>query len=560
MARSQPITWRNVSVDNGASAAAFGNSAANFGRTALQGFDILNTQLQDRINREDTLLTNEAISAALSGGPKISDNRRVDAITLQQAVESDELGNRQERALDDSLLTSAVDRRLNTARAGVEEKELANFDARFALDQKIADAEIAYKRTQSDIEKQKLDILLEERAQKKKDEAAFAAINQELFSPQKQQQAAAEFEQDWAQNAPEGATAADKALARQNYLETAQQEVFNNPRVIQELALKYGTTPLKVYEGTAVGKRALAAQTAADEAIAAQAALRDEKQQTVLSNAQKFSAGNTEFVRFDGEDYVWEKDTNASAATFTAAFQDAGVDPKSDRAKGLKAKIESTFKSHSVAQQLIKEIVRDGEIPSNYSTLVDDRAAQLKQRAIDAQTATEYTGSGDRRVDLQNFYDAISKRTSRDTTAAEAATALSTAPIVAASAIAQINVNPKTTTERDEAKNALELSVQGLLQARQGFKLPQDASFSLRQLYKEFQYQVDVANGQPYLPNQPASVALSVDKAGRAANPKFGTRKEFAVQAATTLQRLQQQIESERKKAEADKLRESLDQ
>ena len=83
-----PITWRNVQINDGSSSAGLGNTAANFGRSATQGLSILNDQLQQRSDTEDERLTNEAISAALNGGPQVSGNRRVDAQALQKSVQS----------------------------------------------------------------------------------------------------------------------------------------------------------------------------------------------------------------------------------------------------------------------------------------------------------------------------------------------------------------------------------------------------------------------------------------------------------------------------------------
>lgn len=83
-----PITWRNVAINSGAGSAGLGNTAANFGRSATQGLSVLNDQLQQRSDTEDERLTNEAISAALSGGPQVSGNRRVDAQALQKSVQS----------------------------------------------------------------------------------------------------------------------------------------------------------------------------------------------------------------------------------------------------------------------------------------------------------------------------------------------------------------------------------------------------------------------------------------------------------------------------------------
>jgi hypothetical protein len=87
-----PIRWNNVNIRSGAEAASLGSTAAQFGRTAQAGFAGLATRLRARSvedrDREDQLMTNEAISAALSGGPTVSSNRRVDPLALQKAVQS----------------------------------------------------------------------------------------------------------------------------------------------------------------------------------------------------------------------------------------------------------------------------------------------------------------------------------------------------------------------------------------------------------------------------------------------------------------------------------------
>ena len=560
MARSQPITWQNVGINDGSSAASLGNTAANFGSAAIQGLDIFSSQMQDRVNREDTLLTNEAIGAALNGGPQVSGNRRVDATTLQAAVEAKALGQRQESLLQDNLLSSAVDRRLNTASAGVKEKELENYDEAFALDKQIAESEASYRETQSEVARAGLEELKRKRAEVEADRVAFAGVNAELFGPQAQQKATAEHEAYWAENAPANATPADKALDQKQWLENAQQEVFNNPRMLQEMALKYGTTPKKLAEGTWIGQRATAAIQASDAILAERAILSKEQQDATLKGAQLYEAGNEDYLRFDGEKYVYEKDTASNDATFESAFADTKVDPKSDRAVAFKNKIKANFKSGSVSEQIIKELVRDGEIPENFSALVDGRAADLKQQAVDLRSAVDYGGSSDRRVNADNYYRSIEDRLPKETTAEEAGDALIDNPIVAAAAIQSINTNPTTVAEKDEAKAALKVSVDGLLKAREEITIPEDASNKLRALYNRFRSQVDVANGGQFIPETPTIGIMDVGISTRPETPRFNIKKDYAVDAATTLKQLQQQIEKEQKEAQAARLRKELDE
>ena len=125
MARGQPITWRNVTINNGANAASLGNSAANFGRSAIQGLDIFSNQMQDRINREDQLLTNDAIAQALRGGPQVSNNRRVDASALQQAVSRRGQDIRAEETHESDLISAGLNQ---------EGKRISNIQNQFIVD------------------------------------------------------------------------------------------------------------------------------------------------------------------------------------------------------------------------------------------------------------------------------------------------------------------------------------------------------------------------------------------------------------------------------------------
>jgi hypothetical protein len=81
-------SFGQVRINSGADSAALGNTAANFGRNAQTGLALFANQMDANVAREDERLTNEAIAAALSGGPQVSGNRRVDAQALQESVQS----------------------------------------------------------------------------------------------------------------------------------------------------------------------------------------------------------------------------------------------------------------------------------------------------------------------------------------------------------------------------------------------------------------------------------------------------------------------------------------
>lgn len=560
MARSSPITWRNVSINDGSNSAALGNTAANFGQNAVQGLDIFSDQMQDRIDREDTLLTNDAISAALSGGPTVSKNRRVDANALQVAVEADRAGNRAEEGHNDDLLTAAVNRRLNTADAGIKEKDLSTYDERFELDKQIAKADADYKKTQSNVALATLEALQQERAKTEKKHQAFLSIQKDLYSPERVQAYEKEFETNWATNAPEGATPTDKAIAKQNFVESQRQAIFSNPQMVQELANKYGILDTDIYEGTGFGQQAFAAQEAANAAVATRAALQDATAQETLVNAGKYRDGDSSMVRYDGTDYVFEKDTAASDATFDSAFRDVGIDPTDETAIAFKDKIQSRFKSASVTEQIIKELVRKKKIPEGFSAEVDARFNDLKQRAIDqSKQQPGVSGTGDPYADLQNFYNAINSRTptKEGVTTEEAGAIIKESPELAAEGIRRINANPTNEAEVAQSREALTLSVGGLKSAKADIRLPEDASRHLKEMFNIFKYNIDVADGGLMLP-PPGSGGFGT--VPHPTKPRFEDKRNAAASAADLLKQLQARIEVEKQEAEARKFRNQLEQ
>jgi len=145
---ARPITWQNVNIDNGASAAAFGNSARAFGDSAIKGFSVFSDQMQDRINREDQLLTNDAIAARLRG-ENFAPNRRIDQAAVFD-VDS------RERALKDDLLTASTARRLTTAEAA--EQEYFNSDPYRALSEKDTNSQISFRKSQARVNEGQLKV------------------------------------------------------------------------------------------------------------------------------------------------------------------------------------------------------------------------------------------------------------------------------------------------------------------------------------------------------------------------------------------------------------------
>lgn len=138
-----PITWRNVDAPSFSAQGL--NAASDLFRGAQSGFDVFTGRMREGEQLEDQRLTNEAIMAALNGGPQVSNNRRVDSKALYDITSS-------ERALKDDLLTSQTGRDLTkaqTVKAGADTdytiaqtaaQKFANDHALESFNQEIAES------------------------------------------------------------------------------------------------------------------------------------------------------------------------------------------------------------------------------------------------------------------------------------------------------------------------------------------------------------------------------------------------------------------------------------
>ncbi len=69
-----------------------------------------------------------------------------------------------------------------------------------------------------------------------------------------------------------------------------------------------------------------------------------------------------------------------------------------------------------------------------------------------------------------------------------------------------------------------------------------------------------ISGNFPFIPETPTVGRMDMGIGARPITPLFSNRKDYAVDAATTLKQLQQQIEKEQKEAQAVRLRKELEE
>ncbi len=138
-----PITWRNINAPS-FSSAALGVASDSFSR-AQRGFQDLSDFAVEREGREDDLLTNDAISTALAGGP-ISTNRRVDAERLRASLDARNINDSNLETAESTRLTQAQGREKGALdidnKTVVNEHQLENIQADLLNKQNRAEADL----------------------------------------------------------------------------------------------------------------------------------------------------------------------------------------------------------------------------------------------------------------------------------------------------------------------------------------------------------------------------------------------------------------------------------
>ena len=80
------LTWKEVTAPSFNNSA--GANAIDAFRSANESFDLVGKRLDEGVTRENVQFTNQAIHDALTGGSRVSNNPRVDAKAVQEAIQS----------------------------------------------------------------------------------------------------------------------------------------------------------------------------------------------------------------------------------------------------------------------------------------------------------------------------------------------------------------------------------------------------------------------------------------------------------------------------------------
>lgn len=394
-----PITWRNVNINTGADSASLGNAAAGFGRAAQSGFDTLNTQLQDRIDREDTLLTNEAIAQALRGGPTVSNNRRVDASQLQLAVERQRQGERLQEGHESDLQTAVLSRE----GMGIENERNA-----FLRDnqQLILDSEQALRDAQTknyDVRTEASKLEVSQRRRELNEAVAFDknySQYMDYMTNGREQELRARFDEEADKTpgfellSPEQQEQAFRAK-RELYL----KELESDPNYSIQTARRFGMTPKQYYEQTYEGKEDLMARQAVMQAEAAEAIAQGKLDTATRTAAQKVVQNNDMSVAVpdSGAPGGWTFRAGAPKISDKSAevyARELNIDPE-DHEELIKS-IQVNFPTEAAFRQVLSSVIVDGKVTDNPEDIVEE-ARRLVNMAADAHLnpGTEILGNAE---------------------------------------------------------------------------------------------------------------------------------------------------------------------
>ena len=559
---ARPITWQNVNIDNGSSAAAFGNTAANFAQGAVQGADVVNDMIKARMERDDTLLTNEAISQALSGGPKVSQNRRVDAEALQLAVERQALGQRQQEGHQDDLLTSAVNRRLNSANAGIAEKNLENYDANLAFEKKMQEARLAAEQARTANDTVRLQMAQTQLENLERIKKGAMGVTNFMTSGELERMADEEFDANWEQrpdkDTPEAQ--AQKAALRKQARQTYRDLFVQDPKNIYALGARFGLSSLETEQYTGIGRDTREAASMYRQAEAEQAVLNAADAKKLRTSAESAAKGRGDYMIHDGTDWTWGTGETAGADVVSDTLSRLGLPQADDKhpevkqfVNSVKAEFPTASGFRKVMNDLIGKYGKDG-IPDTKAYQADIRTIkqQLQQRAKDESKISSDTYQVTSIQDLINtVLDAVGgSKAAQDAVTPEQVGQGAVADLAAFRDQVQA-VKTDNFTSRAEAESAatqLQTAVDGMKAQREELKPPKDASNELRSIYAQYSQALNVADGGKYIPQ--------TGFAGRGNSfvipqtPSFRMRKEHADRAAALLKDLLARQKQESAEAE----------
>lgn len=576
MARGQPITWRNVNIDNGASAAAFGNTAANFGRTALQGFSILDDQLQKRIDTEDSRLTNEAIAAALQGGPRVSNNRRVDADALQLAVERQTASRRADQQLESNLAGAELTQEGQRISNQVAQFDLDNYDEDRKLRMDFENARLEATRNQTRESKLRYQELEKQIADRDRIRKGRDALNQYLYGTDLTNQYRADWDQRIANDpALAGLSDAEKEAGFRQFADDQRRAMFRDPNKAQQLAVQFGMAPIELFQYTAFGQEAKAAQDAANAAEAELAVQGRANRKAEITAINNTLAGKGDFYWDDTRgDWAYGTAAGTNKDHMESVLRSNGLDPDDDKVQEFRGAVHALFPSKSAFDKVVSGLVKDGKIPSNFKSLIQDQYDAVQENARSRLRGDEqYGGSLDPEVNFQNWaasrgstvYAPAQNDQPTDPVVDLSGGVSSSAGIIsdpdtAVRAIQEINNQPTTAAAQKESQQALDTSVASLNEAATQIKMPKNASDELRALNARLQEELKIANGKKAtLRDETNTLGIAgIGGIDRPVQPRFHHRQASAAESVKLVQQVLQKIREENAAAEQKKYTDQL--
>lgn len=390
-----PITWRNVPINTGSSAAAFGNAAANYGRTALQGISLFNDAMSDRVTREDALRTNEAIGVAQRGGPQTSTDRRVDANALQLSVERARQGER----LEDQNTLSLETGRLENIGQGFtnqqDEFKVSEQEESLRLKRLLDQANLENKQqntAESRIRVNDLNRQVEDAARIRK---SVKDQNDYLYGGGRD----ADIRSDWEalDHGDDDALTqeADFAQYRETVISQSLSDPDYGPRMAHKVGLSIKEWIAETDEGSQWGE-ARSINFAADAEEARERAkdkvvFNDGLSATIAGNKQTIlhDPGSPDGITFGKAAGKITSDDQKVVLT------DLNIDADEDDSKDFMRKLNSEFKNPGMYKYVAETIIGDSkEIPNNYEHLIDGWAFTVSERAKQLQNPTVFRSGG----------------------------------------------------------------------------------------------------------------------------------------------------------------------
>jgi hypothetical protein len=391
-----PITWRNVQINSGASAAAFGRNAIAAGDAASRGLDKFNTAMQDRVEREDALRTNEAINAARSGGPQVSGDRRVDATALQESVQSrllsEQRGEAHELALETGELSNIGQGLTNQS----SQLDLDNYESDRQLKRQLDQANIDMKvqnTAESKIRVEDLQRQVTEAATQRK-----AAVEQNDYLNGGGRDTDIRAAWDAMDHGDDDALTQEADFVQ--YRDDVIGQSLSDPDYGPQMAHKFGFGTVKDWiansdEGS-MWAEARSANIAADVEEARERA----KDKVIFTDGlDAYIAGGKDMILHDPgspDGITFGKATGKiTSDDQDVVLTDLDIDPEDDDSVAFLAKLNSEFKNPGMFKHVATSIIGDSEeIPDNYEQQIDGWAFTANERAKQLKNPTVFRTGG----------------------------------------------------------------------------------------------------------------------------------------------------------------------